>query len=99
MTDLFDLTKQGRNGTVSAQELVDVIVKAAEAGRGFGMAEAKDVVLLLDRCSPALSKDQLTRIRNSCQSGANKLSGSGRAYSIRDFEVVAKAAEDKLASA
>lgn len=97
--NLFELTKLGLTGTISPSDLVDALEEIADAGRGFGYADAKDVVKLLNLCSPALTQKQLTRIRNSCRNGATKLSGSGRAFSVKDFEVVGSAAEAKLASA
>jgi hypothetical protein len=98
MTDLLSLIQKAKQGEISPQELVEILDELSASGRDLGMVEVKDVVAAFDRCSPPLGREELLRIKNVCRSAANRLQGSGKAYSVKDFNVLVDEAERRLAT-
>jgi hypothetical protein len=93
MTSLQDLVRMATSALISPIELIDALENLAFGNRDFGYVEVRQVIALFDRCNPAMSRDNLIRVRDICRAGSKGLQGTGKANAASEYAQVADAAE------
>ena len=94
MTSLTELVKLGK---VASRVLIETLEALANNGKDLGLVEAKDVVGLLDRSEPPLSRAELERLKGASRKASTDLGTQGKSWAEQDWARIVNAIEAKLA--
>lgn len=93
MSSLEELVKKDK---VTMEQLIEALERAISYEEGFGYVDPKNVVALLEKCSPPPVKKELERLKAICTQGERTLDDAGKSWQAGNYRTLLQAVNGML---